>query len=364
MWLGSSVTYGYDGWNELTKVSLSGGVIRRYSYDADGRRVRSYDGASRNTRFVYSGLNVVYEVPDGGGSGTLRFYVGGQQVAEKTGSTVTYLHQDHLGSTRLITDASGNRVFRSNYQPFGVDSGKSGSEEFRYTGKPTDDSTGLYYYGARYYDPSIARFVTVDPALPDLSDPQSLNRYVYCRNNPQKYTDPNGFWALQIGVGGSAGIGTFGVGGGLGGGIVISYYRTTGWQLGYYSSISAGPSFNAGGIGASGGLEGTYSPSATRIDQIGGDSMDIKVEVKKGFGIGVGISYPIKENKVDFSDPSYSLSPPFTGIGSQTTLQVFYTHTDVHFIWKQQIDDRPWMVDHLYGQIEPIPIMYLPQGLL
>jgi len=92
-------------------------------------------------------------------------------------------------------------VFASNYQPFGVNSGKSGSEEFLYTGKPSDDSTGLYYFGARHYLPEIGSFITEDTHPATLSDPQTLNVYAYCRNNPLKYVDPNGRWietALDI----------------------------------------------------------------------------------------------------------------------------------------------------------------------
>jgi len=171
-----------------------------YSYDADERRVRSYASTSGNMKYIYSGLNVVYEAPDGGGAATLRFYAGGQQVAKKTGSWVTYLHQDHLGSTRLETDGSSVIPFRGNYQPYGVDSGTSGSEEFRYTGKPSDGATGLYYFGARYYDPAIGRFITEDPHPGSISDPQSLNRYVYCRNNPHKYTDPDGRMPFLVAI--------------------------------------------------------------------------------------------------------------------------------------------------------------------
>jgi RHS repeat-associated protein len=54
------------------------------------------------------------------------------------------------------------------------------------------DPTGFYYYGARYYDPATGRFTTRDPVFGDLTDPQSLNRYSYCRNNPHKYVDKNG----------------------------------------------------------------------------------------------------------------------------------------------------------------------------
>ena len=50
----------------------------------------------------------------------------------------------------------------------------------------------MYYYGARYYDPAIGRFTTRDPKKGDLMNPQSLNPYVYCMNNPMKYIDPDG----------------------------------------------------------------------------------------------------------------------------------------------------------------------------
>ena len=72
-------------------------------------------------------------------------------------------------------------------------SGESGSEDYRYTGKHEDPS-GLYYFGARYYNPVLGRFTTRDTVFGDLSDPQSQNRYVYCQNNPQKYVDPTGNW--------------------------------------------------------------------------------------------------------------------------------------------------------------------------
>jgi RHS repeat-associated protein len=54
------------------------------------------------------------------------------------------------------------------------------------------DNTGLYYYNARYYDPGIGRFISADTIVPNPANPQSLNRYSYCLNNPLKYTDPTG----------------------------------------------------------------------------------------------------------------------------------------------------------------------------
>jgi RHS repeat-associated protein len=61
-----------------------------------------------------------------------------------------------------------------------------------------DEDIGLYYYGARYYDPQLGRFIQPDSVIPDLFNPQSYNRYSYVLNNPLRYTDPNGRWAQEV----------------------------------------------------------------------------------------------------------------------------------------------------------------------
>jgi len=74
------------------------------------------------------------------------------RIARKVDSLTDYYHTDPLGSTRLITDESGNVVTEVTYKPFG-ESTVTGEEKFHlHTGKEMD-STGLYYYGARYYNP-------------------------------------------------------------------------------------------------------------------------------------------------------------------------------------------------------------------
>ena len=75
--------------------------------------------------------------------------------------------------------------------PYGLIRTGSVSTDKKFTGQRLD-GTGLYYYGARYYDASIGRFISPDSTGQKLTDPQSLNRYTYCSNNPLKYTDPNG----------------------------------------------------------------------------------------------------------------------------------------------------------------------------
>jgi RHS repeat-associated protein len=128
-------------------------------------------------------------------------YAGSMQVASSDAGVVEYYHVDHLGSTRLKTNSSGGVVYVSGYEPFGPGYGEDGVEDYRYTGKQ-EDPTGLYYYGARYYNPTIGRFTTRDKNKGDISDPHSLNQYIYCRDNPQKYTDPDGnIWNIVIGAG-------------------------------------------------------------------------------------------------------------------------------------------------------------------
>lgn len=62
----------------------------------------------------------------------------------------------------------------------------------KYTSQEFDDSTALYFYNARYYDPVLGRFIQADTIVPDPTDPQEFNRYSYVHNNPLKYTDPTG----------------------------------------------------------------------------------------------------------------------------------------------------------------------------
>lgn len=61
----------------------------------------------------------------------------------------------------------------------------------KFTGQRLDD-TGLYYYGARYYDAGIGRFISPDPTIPEATNPQAFNRYSYCINNPTSAIDPSG----------------------------------------------------------------------------------------------------------------------------------------------------------------------------
>ncbi|WP_240132521.1 RHS repeat-associated core domain-containing protein [Shewanella cutis] len=104
-------------------------------------------------------------------------------------ATVRYQHTDMLGSVVAESDASGNIISRSQYEPFGKRLGGD-KEGIGYTGHLQDKDLGLTYMQARYYDPLIGRFYANDPM--GFKDVHNFNRYAYGNNNPYRYTDPDG----------------------------------------------------------------------------------------------------------------------------------------------------------------------------
>lgn len=111
------------------------------------------------------------------------------------GETVTFFHNDNAGSPMLATDINANPAWKETYRPYGdrlIDAAASDNNSVWFTGKPYDEQTGLSYFGARYYDPTIGRFMGIDPAPVDEENFHSPNRYAYANNNPYKYVDPDG----------------------------------------------------------------------------------------------------------------------------------------------------------------------------
>jgi RHS repeat-associated protein len=114
---------------------------------------------------------------------------------------VTYYHNDVLGSPVVATDATGAVVWKETYRPYGqpyLNNSAASTERIGFSGKPYDRSTGLSYVGARYYDPFVGRFLSIDPRPSDDEDVHSLNRYAYANNNPAKHIDPDGHSPVDI----------------------------------------------------------------------------------------------------------------------------------------------------------------------
>ncbi|PPT26960.1 hypothetical protein XabCFBP2524_22360, partial [Xanthomonas axonopodis pv. begoniae] len=105
--------------------------------------------------------------------------------------SVTYQHTDALGSPVATTNAAGQVVERTQYEPYGAAIGKT-VDGVGYTGHAMDGGTGLIYMQQRYYDPTIPRFLSVDPIAADAATGGNVNRYWYAANNPYKFIDPDG----------------------------------------------------------------------------------------------------------------------------------------------------------------------------
>ena len=108
-----------------------------------------------------------------------------------------YYHNDHLGNPVAATSATGELMWQEEFTPYGTRQIKQdgGLNHIWYTGKELDADTGLVYFGARWYDPSIGQFLSVDPVGVIPGNRFSYNRYAYANNNPQKYIDPDGNYA-------------------------------------------------------------------------------------------------------------------------------------------------------------------------
>jgi RHS repeat-associated protein len=196
----SGYVFAYDGENRMVTSTLNS-IATTYTYDGQGRRVQKSTGATATT-FVYDAQ--------------------GQLAAEYSTQAPTvagtqYLTADHLGSTRLTTDASGNPVSYHDYVPFGEEIpatvngrgslyGAADGVNKKFTGQYRDTETqssampsGLDYFGARYFSGAQGRFTTPDWSMTpqpvpyaELSDPQTLNLYSYVRNNPLSRADADG----------------------------------------------------------------------------------------------------------------------------------------------------------------------------
>jgi len=110
-----------------------------------------------------------------------------------------WISHDHLGNAIRYTEPSGATVKGRTFEPFGKVIAETATTEATpqlFTGQRYETNTGLYDFRARWYDPEAGRFLSVDPVVQDVADPQTHNAYSYVRNNPINLVDPDGlgFW--------------------------------------------------------------------------------------------------------------------------------------------------------------------------
>jgi len=197
--LPNTTIYEYDSHDYLTKISKPNGTVFGYTYDSNKRRTKRTKTGGNDINYQYDGNKLVAELNN---DGTLingyRYDSQGQLLSIKRRvndqDIFYYPIADGLGSINQLRSADGSIINSYSYDEWGklLDKTEQFSLPIRYAGYWYDDDAGMYHLGARWYDPSLNRFVLVDPHPGDQDDSVSLNEYIYVRNNPLIYADADG----------------------------------------------------------------------------------------------------------------------------------------------------------------------------
>jgi len=184
-------TYEWDVENRLRAVIPDSGPAVTFAYDYTGERLKKTVTGGGTVRYPLPG----YEV---GEDGTISKYFAG--VRKRSDGTVVFFQNDHLEGVYIITDDGGALRQRTEYGPWGEVVREDGVVELTrgFTGQHIDSETSLMYYGARYYDAVLGRFISPDPIVGDIDDPQSWNPYSYVVNRPTLLTDPTGMFGCGV----------------------------------------------------------------------------------------------------------------------------------------------------------------------
>ncbi len=193
---GTPAAYSYNTADQLTEYQLDGGTPTTYTYDGHGLRMSEATGSATTTFSWTDTGSVALLLQETTGAGTTSYVYGpaGSPIEEILPSgSVNYYSSDDLGSTRALTDASGNVQDTDTYDPYGNLTATTGSvqDHLLFQGQYLDSENGLYYLRARYYDPSTGQFLTVDPKVAT-----TLSPYGYVQGDPLNGTDPSGEWGL------------------------------------------------------------------------------------------------------------------------------------------------------------------------
>lgn len=213
-------TYDYDAENYMIRATVDG-ITTNYYYDGQGKRIKK-DVMGVVTIFIYDGMGrlaLEYEAdPIIDISQPTKEYVygvAGMQVVIEPQETdpnkrFQYMTADHLSSPRVITDAAGNVISRRDFYPFGEDIDSSigarsniigfnitDNIHQKFTGYFKDTETGLDFAQARYFASMQGRFLSPDSLGGSLTNPQTLNKYTYCQNDPVNLNDPTGLTSFK-----------------------------------------------------------------------------------------------------------------------------------------------------------------------
>ncbi|MGW0314465.1 RHS repeat domain-containing protein [Streptomyces flavidovirens] len=186
-------TFLWDDEGHLASVKEGTTEKAGFLYDTDGQRIIRRDATGTTLYLSYD--TELHLSKSGTVTGTRNYTADGRSLAVRTGGELTFTFSDHhgTGTTQVSADAA-QVVTRRKTTLFG---GRRGAEATGWTGDKgfvggtEDDATLLIHLGAREYDPTTGRFISVDPEI-DLNDPQQSQGYTYGNNNPATNSDPTG----------------------------------------------------------------------------------------------------------------------------------------------------------------------------
>lgn len=195
---GATEQYGWDGRGLLTSVVGADGQVQRTIFDPTGELYSRSVGGDV-TGYVVDPLapgpvSQVLAETDAAGSVLAELVWDGDQVSERRDGATSYFHHDLVHTTRTATDQSGALVASAAHTAFGDLLSEAGDmpTSHRFAGQHTQVTSGLIDMRARTYDPTLGRFLSVDPETGTVADPINRHPYEYARNNPLTYWDPTG----------------------------------------------------------------------------------------------------------------------------------------------------------------------------
>ena len=192
---GRSFTWDFE--NRLTQAIVPGTGTTTFRYDPFGRRIQK-SGPLGTTNYLYDGPNLTEEVDNAGN--ILARYANQMRVdeplTELRSGTTSHYQQDGLGSVTSLSNSTGALANTYTFDSYGKLTASTGAltNSVQFTGRESDPETGLYYYRARYYDPTIGRFISQDP----IGFKAGPNFYDYVANNPVDFVDPRGLLPRTI----------------------------------------------------------------------------------------------------------------------------------------------------------------------
>ena len=203
---GKTYTQVFDAENRLVSVTVNSQVTH-FVYDADGNMVKKINPDGSYVLYIGSVMEIEKN-SSGTDTQVTLYYPGGavRVVTSATASALYYVLGDQLGSASVTLNSSGTAVSETRYYPFGetrVSTGTLPTDKL-FTGQRAMEDLGIYFYNARFYSPSLGRFLSADTMVPGGGNSQAYDRYAYVMNSPIIYIDPTGHinkcsWVIEEG---------------------------------------------------------------------------------------------------------------------------------------------------------------------